>query len=48
MEILMAELETMAEKVQIIVMTTRTEAVTWANEVGLRRAVLSNGAKSAT
>lgn len=44
MEILMSELEKMAQSMQIIVVTTRTEAINWAGEVGLRRAVLCNGA----
>ena len=47
MEILMTELESLAQAVQIILVTTRPEAITWANEVGLRRADLANGAKSA-
>ncbi|MDH3293272.1 MAG: hypothetical protein OER95_03010 [Acidimicrobiia bacterium] len=47
MEILMTELESLAQKVQIIVATNRPEAFTWANEVGLRRADLANGARSA-
>ncbi len=47
MEILMSELEKMAQKVQIIVVTTRTEAINWAAEVGLKRAVLSNGVTAA-
>jgi hypothetical protein len=46
-EILMTELEELAQKVQIIVVTSRPEAITWANEVGLRRADLANGAKAA-
>lgn len=47
MEILMSELEELAQNVQIIVVTTRTEAINWAGEVGLRRAVLCNGAAGA-
>ena len=47
MEILMTEFESLAQKVQIVLVTTRPEAITWANEVGLRRADLANGAKSA-
>ncbi len=47
MEILMSELEKIAQNVQIIVVTTRTEAINWAGEVGLRRAVLCNGAAGA-
>jgi len=43
MQILMSELEKTAENVQIIVVTNRTEAISWAGEVGLRRAVLCNG-----
>jgi len=43
-QILMAELEKMAQKVQVIFVTTRTEATSWAGEVGLRRAVLCDGA----
>ncbi len=44
MEILMSELESLAQKVQVIVVTNRTEAINWAGEVGLRRAVLCSGA----
>ncbi len=47
MEILMSEFEKMAQVVQLIVVTTRTEAINWAGEVGLRRAVLSKGVISA-
>lgn len=46
MEILMSEFEQMAQKVQIVVVTTRTEAINWAGEVGLRRAGRSNGVTS--
>ena len=47
MEILMSELEKVAEQVQIIVVTNRTEVTNWASEVGLRRAVLCSGAAGA-
>lgn len=46
MEILMTEFESLAQSVQIILVTTRPEAITWANEVGLRRADLANSVKS--
>ncbi len=48
MEILMSELEKMAQNVQVIVVTNRTEAINWAGEVGLRRAVLCSGTTGIT